>query len=324
MPLLAFGCSSPSVLIWKRRMPHLVPKLLFSVALVSSLSSAVLADDFSSATAQVSSLEIALSGKPKTSEPLMKRVQALETVILGHPSSGTLQNRLELLKSNLGLNESQLKQFEQNHPSSPGPSSPGTSAPFTTAAKPAGQNIAGAKSAGRQSTTAAKPAGQSATASKPAGQMQSMLAAAVKLYQSGNTDGAKRAFENVLAQYPYSVDACYNLGSLAEKRGDTNSALRYYTKAQKLDPSDPQIKAAAERVKQDSIDIAAANSQATSSSQPASKNYPQAQSSNSYTGSDPYYSGLSSHHGSAHAVVTAGKHILGFTVKKGLGTVSSF
>jgi len=67
-------------------------------------------------------------------------------------------------------------------------------------------------------------------------------------HAQGKFDEADTAFRQVLARDPNNVDAFYNLGSLAERRGDLIAALSHYRAAQALKPSDHQISVAVRSV----------------------------------------------------------------------------
>ncbi len=60
-------------------------------------------------------------------------------------------------------------------------------------------------------------------------------------HAQGQFDEAETAFRQVLARDSNNVDAFYNLGSLAERRGDLIAALSHYRAAQALKPNDHQI-----------------------------------------------------------------------------------
>ncbi len=60
-------------------------------------------------------------------------------------------------------------------------------------------------------------------------------------HAQGQFDEAETTFRQVLARDSSNVDAFYNLGSLAERRGDLIAALSHYRAAQALKPNDHQI-----------------------------------------------------------------------------------
>jgi tetratricopeptide (TPR) repeat protein len=60
-------------------------------------------------------------------------------------------------------------------------------------------------------------------------------------HAEGNYDEAEAAFRHVLSRAPNTVDAFYNLGSLAERKGDLIGALSDYRAALALKPNDKQL-----------------------------------------------------------------------------------
>lgn len=79
----------------------------------------------------------------------------------------------------------------------------------------------------------------------PAGnedRVKGILRQAMADYSSGKTADAEKAFLKVLALDFRNVDANYNLGAIAESKGDLTAAQRYYSAALKSDPSDLEIK----------------------------------------------------------------------------------
>jgi tetratricopeptide (TPR) repeat protein len=67
------------------------------------------------------------------------------------------------------------------------------------------------------------------------------LQQATTLYQQGKTDQAEAAFRHVLTLNVRCVDAYYNLGVIAETRGDFQSALNNYQVASRLNPDDAEL-----------------------------------------------------------------------------------
>lgn len=71
--------------------------------------------------------------------------------------------------------------------------------------------------------------------------IQEMLVSGARLHREGNLLEAENTFRNVIGLDPKNVDAFYNLGALAEGRGDLVTALGHYRAAQALKPDDRQI-----------------------------------------------------------------------------------
>lgn len=67
-------------------------------------------------------------------------------------------------------------------------------------------------------------------------------------HAEGNYDEAEAAFRHVLSRAPNTVDAFYNLGALAERKGDLIGALSDYRAALALKPNDKQLADAVQSV----------------------------------------------------------------------------
>ncbi|HEY9775463.1 MAG TPA: tetratricopeptide repeat protein [Planktothrix sp.] len=76
------------------------------------------------------------------------------------------------------------------------------------------------------------------------------LKQAMSLYSKGDSEGAERAFKQVVAMDNKSVDAYFNLGVIAEGKGDLQSALMNYRSAYHLRPADDDLKGAVSSVEQ--------------------------------------------------------------------------
>lgn len=71
-----------------------------------------------------------------------------------------------------------------------------------------------------------------------------IFGSAVRAYQANNLSEAERLFKKVLKLDPRNAEAVFNLGTLAEKRGDLTLALEHYRVALKLKPTDRDFRAA--------------------------------------------------------------------------------
>lgn len=71
-----------------------------------------------------------------------------------------------------------------------------------------------------------------------------VLRSAMKLYAQGKTDEAEKQFRKALSLNKNSADAYYNLGVIAEGRGDLSSALNHYRSAARINPSDTDLASA--------------------------------------------------------------------------------
>ena len=75
-----------------------------------------------------------------------------------------------------------------------------------------------------------------------------MLKRATDLYSTGETAEAERMFKKVLSVDSRNADAHYNLGAIAEARGDMMQALNEYRIASQINPSDPELKEAVNQI----------------------------------------------------------------------------
>lgn len=75
-------------------------------------------------------------------------------------------------------------------------------------------------------------------------EVRGMLTFGAALHREGKLNEAEDTFRKVLVRDPQNADAFYNLGALAEGRGDIITALGHYRAAQALNPNDGQIKEA--------------------------------------------------------------------------------
>jgi len=82
------------------------------------------------------------------------------------------------------------------------------------------------------------PATQATTAS---GEVRNLLTYGARKHKEGSLTEAEDCFRRVLSQDPQNVDAFFNLGALAEGRGDLIVALGHYRAAHALNPKDKQI-----------------------------------------------------------------------------------
>lgn len=97
----------------------------------------------------------------------------------------------------------------------------------------------------------------------PSDAATAMLKRATDLYSAGNTAEAERMFKKVLSLDSRNADAHYNLGAIAESRGDSAQALNEYRIASQLNPNDAELKDAVAQIerKQSSERLAQAEQQ---------------------------------------------------------------
>ncbi len=89
--------------------------------------------------------------------------------------------------------------------------------------------------------TALTPHIDTSGSSKTDGEVTSVLKYGARKHAEGNYDEAEAAFRHVLSRDPANVDAFYDLGALAERKGDLISALSSYRAALALKPHDKEI-----------------------------------------------------------------------------------
>lgn len=65
---------------------------------------------------------------------------------------------------------------------------------------------------------------------------EDQLSAALALHMAGKIDAAAKGYNAVLASDPNNTYALYNLGLIAQTRGDNQAALSYYDRSIKSDP----------------------------------------------------------------------------------------
>lgn len=90
-----------------------------------------------------------------------------------------------------------------------------------------------------------------------------MLKRATDMYSRGETAEAERMFKKVLSLDSRNADAHYNLGAIAESRGDTAQALSEYRIASQINPDDQELKDAVAQIerKQNADRVAKAEQQ---------------------------------------------------------------
>jgi hypothetical protein len=107
-----------------------------------------------------------------------------------------------------------------------------------------------------------KPNGNSSSvASSPPSPAQVLLKQGMAAHKAGNHQVAEDKFKRVLAMEPRNADAFFNLGAIAETRGDLLGALTNYRAALGINPLDRQLQDAVR-----SIEDQVANQNGTASS----------------------------------------------------------
>jgi tetratricopeptide (TPR) repeat protein len=119
--------------------------------------------------------------------------------------------------------------FSANKPASSSSSNYSSSGSGSSGSGGSGSNYGNSNHADEEPPNAMNEAGKQA------------LQQATTLYQQGKTDQAEAAFRHVLTLNVRCVDAYYNLGVIAETRGDFQSALNNYQVASRLNPDDSEL-----------------------------------------------------------------------------------
>ena len=180
---------------------------------------------------QLASYEKVLFGQAALSGPTEARLAALEKNLFGQAKTGNVNVRLAAVGKALAGSKSDFLlppmapkfDFSQSHPT----------------------GGSGSKSSNYTPPTAAS-SGASSAAPEPSSPMndaaKQSLREAAALYSQGRVDDAERAFKHVLTLDIRSTDAYFNLGVIAENRGDFQSALNNYQVASRINPDDPELR----------------------------------------------------------------------------------
>lgn len=101
--------------------------------------------------------------------------------------------------------------------------------------------------------------------------VKGLLRQAMQLYSQGKIAEAEKVYRTVLGIDFRNTDANYNLGAIAESKGDLAGAQRFYSTAAKTSPSDPDIQEALVAV-QNKLKSRPAQQQSASAPAPAHHN----------------------------------------------------
>jgi Flp pilus assembly protein TadD len=104
--------------------------------------------------------------------------------------------------------------------------------------------------------------------------VKGLLRQAMQSYSQGKSTEAERIYQQVLGLDFRNVDANYNLGAIAESKGDLTGAKRYYSTALKGSPGDTDIGDALRAVEQKLQKQEMAKAQAAAQSSSSSNNPP--------------------------------------------------
>jgi len=175
-----------------------------------------------------------LFGSIHRSLPSKKRIEAIEVELFGEHHQGPYHPRIEAIEASLGSGKTNLlmpplapeldRGGSITHADGP-PSAPDINA-LNDRPKPS-TDIDALKAAG--------------TTDKAKG----LLRQALQLYSTGQISEAEATFKRVLAVDRDNTDAYFNLGAIAESRGDFEGALAYYQEAVRTNPNDTELQNAA-------------------------------------------------------------------------------
>ncbi len=203
-------------------------KFLIALSLLVLLSGhttlAVFAQSSASPDSRLARFEQVLFGNARSSGTIEDRLAAIELQVLGEYKTGSATARLDEIGKVVNLTSTS--------PLMP-PLAPGTDlAQSEPAAAPAPE-----RKQGRVDTTAFTTPDNS-----------DLVKQGMQRYQEGKFTEAEQIFQRVLADDPQNPDALYNLGALAEQRGDLDSALSSYRLALRVNPQDPQLRGTVEEI----------------------------------------------------------------------------
>lgn len=189
--------------------------LLALVALV--LPPSCLAETGNSYVSQLDECERIVVGKVSASAPMGARLDGLERQLFGKTRSGSLTERLRAIRMTLEGSAS-----SESEPSQTG--------------------AATAKQLEQTSTPASSA--QDTDTDSSTERTKELLRQAMISHAQGDLAGAGRIFEQVLTSDKNNTDANYNLGAMAEERGNLDSAMEFYRKAAFSAPEDVDIRKA--------------------------------------------------------------------------------
>lgn len=177
--------------------------------------------------------ETVVFGEEHSKQSTEKRLQELEKSLFGKVSRGTTASRLDSI--------SKLVQGK-------------TSSEYLPPVPPIldrSQFMKEPQAPPQRRETAAAPQYDEAPPSAGSSErVTGMLREAMKLYSEGKLVDAERVYQSVLAIDFRNPDANFNLGAIAEDRGDLKAAAGFYRTASKSNPDDDEVKDALAAVEQ--------------------------------------------------------------------------
>lgn len=213
--------------------PNLLKNLVASSLLCGYIAGGVLPAMAATDGERLAQYETVVFGQENTKLSTDKRLQALEKSLFGKASSGASAARLDAIGKLV-----QGKSSSEYLPALP---------PMLDRS----QFMKEPQTPPQRRETAAAP--QYDEAPPPADsseRVNGMLREAMKLYSAGRLVDAERIYQSVLAIDFRNPDANFNLGAIAEDRGDLKAAQGFYRTANKANPDDDEVRDALASVEQ--------------------------------------------------------------------------
>jgi len=210
---------------------------------------------------QISRSETVMFGQSTSGASAQQRVEALESNIFGKPSSGPLDKRLQKINKMLGLDKASSSESASKAAVVNNANSSQSEAKASPAGKTANKSESAPKNVDQsKSPIKLQPMTAKTDMPPPAPERigndlppvappavlstKQLLQLGAKRFSEGNAVEANSLFRQVLVHDPNNVDALFNLGALAERRGDFPSALGLYRTALGVRPADTDLKQA--------------------------------------------------------------------------------
>lgn len=173
---------------------------------------------------RVAQFEVVLLGNVRNGESLEQRLQTLESNVFGQARRGDVSERLDAIGKVVEPGSASTLM----PPEAPGLDAPGAGPPEAPAVEP-------------ELAATGAAVGEAANESD-------LLKQGVEKFKEGQLEDAEQLFHRVVAYDRDNVHALYNLGAIAERRGQLPDAQNYYRLALSVNPGDRQIQAAADEV----------------------------------------------------------------------------
>ncbi|MBU6450666.1 MAG: tetratricopeptide repeat protein [Cyanobacteria bacterium REEB67] len=174
---------------------------------------------------KLDNFEQVIYGAPRKNMSEDARLKALEIKLFGESKSGSTDSRIAAIQKALAYGKGGASSPDFLPPLAPTLDTSANSG--KTASAPA------YKAKGADSYAAADGAPQDNSQA---------VADAMQLYTDGKVDKAEQAFRKIISNDPNNADAYYNLGVIAEGRGDLKAALADYRQAQRINPQDQDLR----------------------------------------------------------------------------------